>query len=85
MVMNEKEPERRCTQDPGYQKRRLPAMALAQDPALRGVKRTSPINRTCNELHGEKKDSYLPRHGNGPHKQVKKSDGLVQDPPKTTY
>ena len=49
--MNELELEARM-QDPGYQKRRLPAMAPAQDPVLRGVKRTSPIYRTCNQ-HGK--------------------------------
>ena len=35
---------------PGFWVRRLPAMAPARDPTSPGVKRTSPINRTCN--HG---------------------------------
>ena len=28
-------------------------MAPAQDPVLRGVKRTSPINRTCNHMYDQ--------------------------------
>ena len=35
-------------QDPEYPIRPLPAMAPSRDPASPGVKRTSPINRTCN-------------------------------------
>ena len=35
-------------QDPGYQVRGLPAMAPSRDPGVSRVKRTSPINRTCN-------------------------------------
>ena len=34
-------------QDPEYPIRPLLAMAPSQDPASPGVKRTSPINRTC--------------------------------------
>ena len=42
----------RYRQDPEYQVRHLPAMAPARDPAFPGVKRTSPINRTCNQVWG---------------------------------
>ena len=37
-------------QDPEYPIQPLPAMAPSWDPASPGVKRTSPINRTCNIL-----------------------------------
>jgi hypothetical protein len=48
-VVGEREQQQRVRQGtPFTSLRRLPAMAPAQDPALPRVKRTSPINRTCN-------------------------------------
>ena len=57
-------------QDPGYQSRRLPALAPSRDPGFSWLIRTSPINRTRNNTKtlkngGRTKKRILKKRGLG--------------------
>ena len=48
-TMNQRDQGVGFGQDPGYQSRRLPALAPSRDPGFSWLIRTSPINRTRND------------------------------------
>ena len=59
-TMNQRDQGVGFGQDPGYQSRRLPALAPSRDPGFSWLIRTSPINRTRNNADlGRDFFSYL--------------------------